>query len=315
MYQIPLKGKYTAKPTVQSQNFGDAFGSMASTIFELRQLKIDIIKQLDEKVKEIDQIIANHTQITDKVVEKALEAANNANDSIEQVKKEALDIIETRALPGIQGEQGEPGTPADERRIAEYLESKLPPAVDTDKLTADILAKVPKVSTKDIVKGVLKALPENKASLKIIRENIEVDPMSVIDKILALPAGKFKLKTAHIDGLEQTISAFRNQITTKGYLHGGGDTVVAGTNITLVRTAGGQTIINATGGSGFTKLPATGTVDGTNKIFTFTQVPSEIVSDGVWLTELDNNGTPQWSNVGTTITMIVAPNNSIFGVA
>jgi hypothetical protein len=69
------------------------------------------------------------------------------------------------------------------------------------------------------------------------------------------------------------------------------------------------------GGSGFTNLPATGTVNGSNVTFTFTQVPTYIVSDGVWLTALDNNGGTQWNNVGTTITMSIPPTNSIFGVA
>ena len=73
----------------------------------------------------------------------------------------------------------------------------------------------------------------------------------------------------------------------------------------------------AGGGGGFTNLTATGTVDGANTAFTFTQLPSYIVSDGVWLTELDNNSQNQWTwNAGTlTATLTVPPLNSIFGVA
>ena len=73
--------------------------------------------------------------------------------------------------------------------------------------------------------------------------------------------------------------------------------------------------VDLAGGGGFTNLTATGNVDGTNVTFTFTQVPSYIVTDGVWLTPLDNNGLTQWSNVGTTITMVIPPNSSIFGIA
>lgn len=68
-------------------------------------------------------------------------------------------------------------------------------------------------------------------------------------------------------------------------------------------------------GGGFTKLTATGTRNGANLTFTFTQVPSEIVSDGIWLTPKDDNGGTQWSNVGNTITMVVPPISSIYGVA
>lgn len=79
----------------------------------------------------------------------------------------------------------------------------------------------------------------------------------------------------------------------------------------LVDSAGG-------GGGGFTKLTATGTRNGSNTVFTFTTAtqPSFIVSDGVWLTNIDDNGSTQWTwNSGAmTATMVVPPNVSLFGV-
>lgn len=75
-------------------------------------------------------------------------------------------------------------------------------------------------------------------------------------------------------------------------------------------------LVDLTGG-GITELTATGLVNSVNKDFTFTQEPSYIVSDGAWYKPLDNNGGTQWSwNAGTlTATMVIPPNNSIFGVA
>ncbi len=69
--------------------------------------------------------------------------------------------------------------------------------------------------------------------------------MSVIEKIMALPDGKFKLKSTQIDGLEQTLTAFRSQLS-RGYLHGGGDTVIAGTNISITTNSSGQKVISST---------------------------------------------------------------------
>lgn len=69
------------------------------------------------------------------------------------------------------------------------------------------------------------------------------------------------------------------------------------------------------GGGGFTELVATGTVDGINAVFTFTQVPSYIVSDGAWYKKLDNNSNVQWSSSGMTITMTIPPQTAIFGIA
>ncbi len=54
-----------------------------------------------------------------------------------------------------------------------------------------------------------------------------------------------KLSTKHIDGLEQTISAHYNQLGRNGYIHGGGDTVQAGSNVTITRNNAGHAVINA----------------------------------------------------------------------
>lgn len=81
--------------------------------------------------------------------------------------------------------------------------------------------------------------------------------------------------------------------------------VVPSIPIGLIRQA-----INNSGGGGFTRLTATGTVDGANTTFTFTQKPTYIVSDGAWYRE--NSG---WTYSGSTATMSVPPQTDIFGVA
>ncbi len=66
----------------------------------------------------------------------------------------------------------------------------------------------------------------------------------------------------------------------------------------------------SSGAAGFTRLTATGTVDGNNTSFTFTQKPVYIINDGAWYVE--NVG---WTwNSGTLIaTMSVPPQTNIFG--
>lgn len=73
-------------------------------------------------------------------------------------------------------------------------------------------------------------------------------------------------------------------------------------------------LVDSTGGGGITELTATGTVNGVNAVFTFTQTPSYIVSDGAWYKKLDNNGNVQWSGT-TTVTMTIPPTSAIFGIA
>jgi len=78
-------------------------------------------------------------------------------------------------------------------------------------------------------------------------------------------------------------------------------------------------LVSATGGGGggFTYLAATGIVNGSNRDFIFTELPTYIVSDGAWYQQLDNQAAPQtnWSwNAGTlTATMTIAPQSAIWG--
>lgn len=99
--------------------------------------------------------------------------------------------------------------------------------------------------------------------------------------------------------------------TTPGFL---ADKIVAGSNVTLdVLNPGGdeKLQINATGGSGAgTPEVPTGAVDGVNTVFVFTKVPAFIVVDE-GRSMIENNG---WTASGTTVTLDIAPNFSIFGI-
>ncbi len=94
--------------------------------------------------------------------------------------------------------------------------------------------------------------------------------------------------------------------------HGGGDTVAAGTNITITRSNGVATI-NSTGGSGSGFLSATGTVDGVNQTFTFTSAPSVVFRDGVAMQKTSSDGSPNWTGT-TSIILSIAPNFDIFAL-
>lgn len=119
-----------------------------------------------------------------------------------------------------------------------------------------------------------------------------------------------KYSVKDIDGLEQTLSAIRNQ-TRQGYLHGGGITeLTAGSNITLVRDSSGNYTISSTGGSSVNfadnETPS-GSINGVNTVFTLAQTPSPAAS-----LQLFRNGVLALQGVnytlsGTTITFITTP--------
>lgn len=62
-------------------------------------------------------------------------------------------------------------------------------------------------------------------------------------------------------------------------------------------------------------LTATGTVNGVNTAFTFTEEPNFIVSDGSWYQATDNTGATNWTwNSGLLqATMTVPPSSAIWG--
>lgn len=91
---------------------------------------------------------------------------------------------------------------------------------------------------------------------------------------------KKKLKIEHIAGLDGTIKAFSRQLAGLQYgkdtwARGGGDTIAAGSGVSI-STSNGVKTISATP----TILTATGTVDDSNKDFTFTSKPTIIYVNG-----------------------------------
>lgn len=95
-------------------------------------------------------------------------------------------------------------------------------------------------------------------------------------------SGKIKFKKEHIDGLEQTLSAFDHQLR-QGYLHGAGDTVTAGSNIVITTNSNGQKVISSTGGVGsWSTPPETPQPDGSVTVFTVGgTAPTDVIADGV----------------------------------
>lgn len=66
---------------------------------------------------------------------------------------------------------------------------------------------------------------------------------------------------------------------------------------------------------GFTTIsPISGVVNSSNTVFGFSQAPSFILSDGILLPSVGNNGDVFWTIAGTTVTMVNPPAYSLLGV-
>lgn len=82
-------------------------------------------------------------------------------------------------------------------------------------------------------------------------EKAVVDEAKIAENVIDLIKEKELLTTDNVKGLRNELSSYRNQMARKqAGQHGGGDTVVAGTGITLNRLPNGTTEISAPGGAG-----------------------------------------------------------------
>ena len=183
--------------------------------------------------------------------------------------KAIIAYIQSGVSDGKDGKDGQDGkngrTPT---RYIDYWTSE-----DQDKIVSEVLSKVPKakdgVSPKieDVVKLVLKEIkmPETKGFIT-----------------------------------ETKLAEFLR----RGGFRGGGDTVAAGSGISIAINANGQKEISATGSGSFTLLSVvTGAVDDTNTVFTFASAPSMVVING---STYRNGSTAMGgtiSIVGTTVTL------------
>lgn len=245
--QNSIKGIYTKPVQPRVLTVAEVIDAKVKIIAE--KYRKELMEAMNAKISEIDKTIHVANTVLDETkkttqeeIEKIGEAANEA---IEEIRNIEISLPEN----GEDGRDGQDAEPIDIDEIVQSVLAQIP------------IPEFPKIDEDKLLSKFLKQIPDKKGDLKIIQERVEVDPMDVIDEILKLPDGKFKLKTSNIDGLDQTITAFKSQIGKHGYIHGGGDTVVAGTGVTIVSLPNGTKQINSSG-SGGSQTPWTSNIDG-----------------------------------------------------
>jgi len=244
MYKPPIKGRIIKKKE-EVQEVPNLMGSVTSVVKLVTELN-KVKKSVDDKFIEMD------------------EAVSELRDTVEEVKSI---------------KKGEPGETPDLDELASEVTRRIRmpqdgKSADEDAIVSRLKRYIPNIDEDAIEKRILSKIPKPKSNLKIIRDKVEIDPMSVIDKILALPEEKRSklLKAENISGLNQTISAFHNQVGSRGYLHGGGISnitglITAGTNVTITGS-GTKTdpyVINSSGGGGggtVSQIDTTGPITG-----------------------------------------------------
>lgn len=233
-----------------------------------------------------------------------LTAIENHTVSVKEVKEYANSIQDhaeriTTLPPGEKGDsiKGDPGE-----------------SVDFEAVVAEVLNRIPKPENgKDsnpdlIATRVITRLKQDKKDTQ--KESI-IDIPAIIEAVIGHLKDNKVLTKEHINGLDGELSSYRNQLAGKHYgkdtwARGGGDTVTAGSNVTITQNANGQKVISASGGGASTPLTPTGDVDGMNTIFGVLSQPSSVVADGI--TYFEGAG---YSYAALNITMDVPPSQYI----
>lgn len=184
-------------------------------------------------------------------------------------KLQEVNTVITTAKDHNKGEKGDPGytpqlgkdylTPDEIKAFADFIIAnvKIPlpkdgapgkdAVVDENKI-ADLVLK--KMDLDKVSKLVLKKIKQPEDGKDAI---VNID--DIVKQIVSLPKEK-GLKIKELAGWQETQAEFLGMVRETGrqYLHGGGDTVVAGANVTITNGPNGTKIINSTGGGTVTSF-------------------------------------------------------------
>lgn len=296
-----IRGTIQRKKSVPSPiDLGALFKEHADLLGNIENIRQDLHDKYNEGLKRHKEMTALH------------ETASAAHDGfLSQVaqKIDYLDLLIQKVKTTThKGDPGKDADPVDEKALEERIFSRIQvPTVDENAIVDRIVASLPPQEAVNYDKVAKKAA----ALLPKPKDGKDADHAKIVETVIeALTTGKKKIKVEHIEGfkegLEQTIAPIRS--LAAGF-RGGGDTVEAGSNITITNINGKKRISGTSGG--ISKLTATGTVDNSNKTFTFASTPQIVVVNGA--SYIDGFGV---SISGTTATLDnpVGTGGSIFGL-
>lgn len=189
-----------------------------------------------------DKILATHLNELDKKHTALLSSVEIVKSLVETNKREVSRI--TKLPKGDKGDPGEPGkrgvpgkdgyTPI---KGKDYFDGYTP-IKGKDYFT--------KSDKEEVLLNTLARIRQPKDG-----ENAVVDEVKIAEKAADIIKEKGLLETKDIKGLTNEMSSYRNQLAMKqAGQHGGGDTVVAGSGVTITPLPNGTKEISAPGGAG-----------------------------------------------------------------
>lgn len=265
---IRLKQKLVKSPIQPSASVEESAGKLAKAAESLadiqrqRELLSKLIEEFNTRIAAADELIQETRNLKDDYELFAIDVEESVGNAVTEARtttKNAQSEIE-RSKTIQKGEKGEDAK------------------VDYEKLVQDVLTRVPKPKDGTTpIKGVdyFDGTP-GKPGAK--GKDAVLDPDEVFNTLFHPEKGK-KLSLKHIDGLDQTIEIMKNHIS-RGYQYGAGDTVEAGSGISIV-VVDGKKQISATS-TGISSETPTGAVNGSNTSYTVANEPLFVIIDGMF---------------------------------
>lgn len=280
-----IRSPYIKKPLQpEATTFPHEMNNFIKLISELNKLKSDLISIKKQHIDEFDAHNKIHGEkiqdIDDKLVD--IQATLESVLTIEKGEKGEKPILGIDYFAPKDGK-----TPSKEDLLS--LIKPLIPEVQHGKTPTE----------KELLKLIKPLIPE-------VRNGIDakIDEEGISDKIIQKIIKEKKLKSDHIDGTETAMASYLRRYGYKPYVHGGGDTLVAGTNITVTNNSNGtKTISSSIGASSFNVETPVGVVNGVNVTYTVTNTISKVLGFSI-------NGMAihpaEYSTSATTITFVTA---------
>lgn len=237
--------------------------------------------------KMVDELRTMHTRLDGgiKLVEQVLK-------TFEQVK---------------QGNPGKPGHPGVDGKNVTDVQVRA---------AVRALYVQPKDGVSPTIDEIMATLLQSKKLIRLIQGNMTPGKDGIAPKAEEVVAmvfaemEKMGISLKSLKSIETRMAEVRNHVATNTGMRGGGDTIVAGTGVTITNTVNGNKRISASGsGASLTRETPVGAVDGSNTIFTVAHTPVFVLIDR--LNSVDGYG---YTYAAPTITVdpLAPPVQAIF---
>lgn len=236
----------------------DRLSHLANQVYDLKDTTE---RKIDSKFAQIEGVLTEVKEVKTEVKDLAQTTRNTLSqleNRFEEHSNEVVDIIREIKENGLKGDKGED---ANEEAIEERLLAKIP-------TIEKIVKELP--TEEEIAEKVIKLIPENKPSLKIIQESIDIE--KVADKVkeeLDIPKLKkdiqkeVKLEVSRNKAYQQVSGGgFNNIANASGTVSTGLSTLkFTGSGVNSVSQSGSTVTVDISGGvgSGITSINADAT--------------------------------------------------------